>query len=244
MLSELTTAMLTQPNRVVTPEGVRIVRTVIEGQPVFFSVLNQKDRIQRKMWRGNFYEPEELEIIRAHFPKNGIFCDIGANVGNHSLFSLIYLGASKSIVFEPNPGAYDLLVLNMILNGVSDRVDFSFLGCGLSDHAEENVGLALREGNLGATRLVSGEGEVSILPGDTMLSGAKVDFIKIDVEGMEIAVLGGLKETIAANRPPIFLEIEHVNRDALEAWLSDAGYQIAVEGRQFQHNGNLLLLPA
>jgi Met-10+ like-protein len=57
------------------------------------------------MPKGVFYEREELEIIATHF-KGGTFVDIGANVGNHSIFAAKFLGASKVIAFEPNPTAY------------------------------------------------------------------------------------------------------------------------------------------
>jgi FkbM family methyltransferase len=242
-LTEPVAAMLARPHHVRTPEGVMVVRALIEGQVMQFALRDLEDRIQRRLLRGKFYEPEELEIIARYFPKDGVFCDIGANVGNHSLYALKYLGAVRSIVFEPNPAAYELLVLNVIFNDCIERVDFTHLGLGLSDSEADDMGLNIREGNLGATQLQAGGGDISVAPADVLLNGAAVDFIKIDVEGMELAVLGGLKETLARTQPPIFIELEHVNREGLEAWMADAGYHVAEEGRQFRHNGNLLLMP-
>ena len=242
-LSDTAAAILARPHHVATPEGVRLVRAVIEGQPVVFAIRDAGDRIQKRLARGKFYEPEELEIIARHFPKGAVFCDIGANVGNHSLYALMYLGAARALVFEPNPAAYELLLLNLVFNGLIERVDTGHLGLGLSDRAAGDMGLATRDGNLGATALRPGAGDVQVAPADQLLAGARVDFIKIDVEGMELAVLAGLTETVAAHRPPIFLELAHNNRPGLEAWMADVGYAVAEEGRQFRHNGNLLLLP-
>lgn len=242
-LSEHVAAMLDRPHHVRTPDGVMLVRAIIDDQVMHFAIRDLEDRIQRRLSRGKFYEPEELEIIARFFPKGGVFCDIGANIGNHSLYALKYLGAARSIVFEPNPTAYELLVLNAIFNDCVDRVDFSHLGLGLSDAAADDMGLNIREGNLGATQLEAGSGDISVAPADVLLDGEKIDFIKIDVEGMELSVLGGLRETLARTQAPIFIEVEHGNRDGLEAWMADTGYHIAEEGRQFRHNGNLLLMP-
>ncbi|MBL4628461.1 MAG: FkbM family methyltransferase [Roseicyclus sp.] len=241
ILSENVTAMLARPHHVRTPDGVMIVRAIVEGQVVHFATRDLDDRIQRRHARGKFYEPEELEIIARHFPKGGVFCDIGANIGNHSLYALNFLGAAKSIVFEPNPAAYELLVLNMIFNGCFEKVDFSHLGMGLSDIEADNMGLNLRGGSLGATQLEADSGDIQVAPADNLLDGTHVDFIKIDVKGMELAVLGGLTKTLAAHRPPIFVEVEHSNRPGLDAWMATSGYGIAEEGRQLRHNGNLLL---
>lgn len=236
-------AMLDRPHHVRTPEGVMIVRAIIDGQVIHFAIRDLEDRIQRRQSRGKFYEPDELELIARHFPKGGVFCDIGANIGNHSVYALKYLSASKAIVFEPNPTAYELLALNIIFNDCMDRVDFSNLGLGVSDTEAGNMGLSLKEGNLGATQLTEGGGDIQVAPADQLLDGETVDFIKIDVEGMELSVLGGLTKTLAAQRPPIFVEVEHSNRPGLDTWMAEAGYTVAEEGRQFRHNGNLLLLP-
>ena len=228
-----------------TPEGTRVVRAWIEGRPVLFCIRNPADRIQRKHSRGRFYEPDELALIKAHFPRGGVFCDVGANIGNHSLYALLYLGAAQAIVFEPNPGAYELLIANLALNRVADRVDLSHLGYGLSDRDQTGLQLQLHDNNLGATRLVAGAGEggIAVRTGDAMLAGRRVDFIKIDVEGMEMAALRGLEATIAACHPAIFLELEHDNRTDFLAWIEAQGYRLAHEGRRFQHNQNLLILP-
>ena len=244
-LSAAALAMIASPDIFSNPRRTRITRTVYEGQAIFFTVANRKDRIQARHAKGRFYEPEELKLIAQHFPRGGVFCDAGANIGNHSIYALKLLGAALTIPFEPNPVAYELFLSNMILNGVLDRVNVSTLGYGLSDRSDAPaMVLAPREKNLGATRLVASEaGQISMASGDALLAGARIDFLKVDVEGMELEVLRGFQQTIATSRPPIFLEVDHKNNDALMGWAAGQGYGVLVEGRSFKMNRNVLLGP-
>ncbi|MFZ1728189.1 MAG: FkbM family methyltransferase [Albidovulum sp.] len=221
-----------------------IISTEIDGQRMIFTVADRDDRIQKKHWRGKFYEPDELAEIARHFPKGGVFCDVGANVGNHTLFALKYLGAAKSIVFEPNPVAYRLLVSNILLNGVADRCDLSHLGLGIAEDSGQGFGLALRDGNLGAARLIEGEGSIEMASGDACLADQKVDFMKIDVEGMEMDVLKGFKAVIRRDRPVIFLELEKVNEKDFATWALAEDYSITEEVRSFAHNRNVVARPS
>jgi hypothetical protein len=54
----------------------------------------------------------------------------------------------------------------------------------------------------------------------------RVDFIKIDVEGMEEAVLEGAKVTIDKSKPILFIEVLKSNPDAIHKNLSALGYEI------------------
>ena len=244
-LSATALAMIASPDIFSNPRKTRITRAVHDGQPIFFTVLDRRDRIQARHAKGRFYEPDELQIIARHFPRGGVFCDAGANVGNHSLYAIKLLGACASIPFEPNPAAYELLLSNMILNGVLDRINLSTLGYGLSDRSDGALmSLEARDKNLGATRLVASEaGQIAMATGDALLAGARIDFLKVDVEGMELEVLRGFEQTIAACRPPIFLEVDHRNNDAVMAWAEGLGYGVLVEGRSFKMNRNVLLGP-
>ena len=85
------------------------------GQQVSMFVVNEWDYIQAHHLKGRFYEQEELELIGRHF-KGGVFVDVGANIGNHTIYALKFLGATKVIAFEPNPAAARILKVNLALN--------------------------------------------------------------------------------------------------------------------------------
>ncbi|MFQ5622737.1 MAG: FkbM family methyltransferase [Paracoccaceae bacterium] len=222
----------------------QVVRASVGGEPVFFTVANPEDAIQKEHFRGRFYETEELEIIRRHFPPGGRFCDIGANVGNHSLFVGKVLKASRIVLFEPNPQAIEILESNIYLNGLEHVCDRRHLGVGLSDAASEGHALRVRRDNLGGARLLPGEGgDIRVEVGDALLDGQDFDMFKIDVEGMEIGVLRGLSALIRRSRPKIFVEVENANAQAFQELAEEYGYAIVERFQRYRRNVNYLLEP-
>jgi FkbM family methyltransferase len=79
---------------------------------------------------------------------------------------------------------------------------------------------------LGATHFVPDPGgEVAVAPLDNLPLG-KVDFIKIDAEGMEMQVLAGAARLIAAQHPILYIEV--VDEGVLEfmAWVDGNQYRV------------------
>jgi FkbM family methyltransferase len=138
------------------------------------------------------------------------------------------LSPLKVIVIEPNPATFEILKANIALNRLDSRVDASYLGIGLSNRSARAVAMT-PAGNLGGTRLHLSEEQsaLRVVPGDALLFGRHIDFLKIDVEGMEIAVLEGLKRTIAAQRPRIFIEVDNSNVGKFFEWVAINNYYIA-----------------
>ncbi len=222
-----------------------IVTATISGREIRFFVQDEQDVIQQYHAIGQFYEVEKLQIITEVFPKGGVFVDIGSNVGNHSLYVGKFLHPRQIIVFEPNPPAIAILTLNMAMNGLQQVVDLTYLGTGLAD-VPSRAQARIPAGNLGGTWLAlsQDEGALVLIRGDDALAQRRVDFLKIDVEGMELQVLAGLQQTIATWRPPIFIEIENRNAEAFLAWTERQGYRIGRRFRRYEVNENYLALPA
>jgi FkbM family methyltransferase len=219
----------------------KIVRTSIESQEIFFFVNDEHDLIQRSHAQGSFYEIEELMIIKQYFT-GGCFIDIGANIGNHVIYVGKYLNPSRVVCVEPNPAALDILFINLRLNGLSDIVDQRYLGIGLGAAAGTAALLNPQNNNMGAMRLVTGEGDVRVAVGDDLLHTEDPSFLKIDVEGMEIDVLRGLERLITKCRPTMFIEIDNKNRQVFDEWRESHGYEIAATYRRYPTNENFLLL--
>ena len=169
--------------RPVQSRALELTHVRIGEQKVIFCTDMENDPIQRNHRRGQFYEGKELNGLKEVFPKGGTFVDIGANVGNHSLFAAMFLGAGKVVPFEPNPRAYRLLINNVLVNGLEQVFDLSKLGVGLSDMQEGGFAMEKRARNLGGAKMLPGEGKLQVFKGDTLLEGIEPAMIKIDVEG-------------------------------------------------------------
>lgn len=229
--------------RPVQSHALEMTHTRIGDKQVIFCTDMENDPIQRNHRRGNFYEAKELNGLKDLFPKGGTFVDIGANVGNHSLFAAMFLGAGRVVPFEPNPLAYRLLVQNILVNRLQDVFDLSMLGVGLSDEETGGYAMQEKERNLGGAKMLSGKGDLQVFRGDTLLKDTYPDMIKIDVEGMELSVLAGLGEVIAKHNPVLLVEVDNVNEEAFMQWVEDAGYDVAETVQRYRLNKNHLLKP-
>ena len=219
-----------------------VIETSFKGRKIRFFVTNERDEIQSRHRKGEFYEQEELDIIARHF-NGGVFVDVGANVGNHSLYAFAFLDAAKVIAFEPVPDASRLLEINIALNGFQDRVELHRKGLSDAPGFGEPEIDPRKIDNLGATRLAISETGLELARGDDLLC-EMVDFIKIDVEGLELQVLEGLRRTIADSRPLLFVEVENENRARFETLMAELGYKIAEQFRRYDQNVNFLAMPA
>ena len=220
-----------------------IVYSPFYGRPVQFFVRNVADTIQNHHVTGRFFELPELQAVHRHFPKGGVYLDVGANVGNHVLFVALAELTDKIIVIEPNPDAIALLQANLRLNELT-FVDRSFLGVGLSDVEVQAELVKPPPNNLGEAFVRDNpKGQIRLVTGDSLCAGRAIDFIKIDVEGHEMRVLAGLEQVIAANRPVMLVEVDRANREAFDAWVGARRYEVAESFKPRVENENLLVRP-
>lgn len=154
------------------------------------------------------YERDELELLMEWlkatpgFSGDGICLDVGANIGNHSVFFSRHF--SKVIAFEPNPWAHQLLQINAQW---SDKIECRSVA--LSDRAGQAT-IHFNLNNMGGGSLVAGEGErsaqVQTVRLDNLEFHEPIKLIKIDVEGHELGVIEGSQSTIEKHRPVILFE--------------------------------------
>ena len=157
------------------------------------------------------YEREELICLERHcFPKmrhRKTCLDIGANIGNHTLFFSDHF--ETVIAFEPHPRTFKVLKLNAELAGNVETHNI-----GLSNKAGK-VGVGQDKLNLAKTSLEHGGGangevvfKLERLDDFIVARDFKtIDFIKIDVEGHEAATLRGAEQTLKTYNPIVALEV-------------------------------------
>lgn len=158
----------------------------------------------------NFFEITFLNYLYInHNDQRGII-DIGANIGNHSLFFSKFIKNNIVHCFEPYPSNVNILRKNM------ENRNCIIYDIALSDHEGTLPLYNSQAGNFGGFSLHNyGKGvsfEVSkSIPIKTLDSFNlnDISMIKIDVENHENEILQDAKETILRNKPIIFLENLH-----------------------------------
>ncbi|QOG05430.1 FkbM family methyltransferase [Aureimonas sp. OT7] len=207
----------------------------------FLPYTGRNAGIERQQTRGQFFEADELAWLSRRLGPGRVIADIGANTGNHTIFFAGPMQAARVIPFEPLPDAAAMLSRAVAWNRLAN-VDLSMLHHGVGARPLAMRAERSERGGLGATRLVEDvTGDIKVQPLDALLTGP-VDFLKIDVEAMEMDVLSGAKGVIARNRPAIFIEVAEITADAFRIWLGENDYGVE---RVFSDKGhtNLLVLP-
>ncbi len=171
-----------------------------------------------------FYEREFLEALAVYIKPGELVLDVGANIGNHTLFFAGVCGA-RVIAFEPNPRSADLLRANIAANGLDDMARVEEIALGASEGAGEmeNTG---GENNLGAASVkIDGEGAIVIRRLDSIELAERPVLIKVDVEGMDLDVLKGAEQTLRTHTPIVAVEAaDRATFLAIASFLEGLGY--------------------
>jgi FkbM family methyltransferase len=219
-----------------------VVTARIQHRVIKFFVVNPNDTISRHHYRGCFYEQEGLDLISRAF-RGGTFVDIGAHIGNHAIYVATFLAPKEVIVFEPNPAAIAQFKLNAALNECK-TIDTRFLGLALGNSERRFNCRTPNPNNLGHTLLLDApDGEIRSVVADSILQSIPVDFIKLDVEGMELEILAGLSATLFRWRPTLFIEVFDHRREEFNHWLSEHSYRVVQTHRLYQNIANYLCSP-
>ncbi len=166
--------------------------------------LNPDDpMVTKRLVEERTWEPNETHWFLKTVKQGDVVVDVGANVGYYTLIAGKLVGDSgKVYAFEPDPVAFGLLQRNVALNGLNNVV--------LEQKAVSNkagsIRLFLSEENKGDHRIFeSGEERRSIpieavalddyFQGDTR----KIDFVKVDTQGAEAAIIDGMEQLIREN---------------------------------------------
>lgn len=221
--------------------AMETVHCTINGRQIAFCVNMLDDPIQNAHRKGQFYEQHELETLAQHIPAGATVLDIGANTGNHAMWWAMFGGAARVIVVEPNPLALEPLVGNVLGNQLESTIDLSHLGFGLGEFDRDDWGMKKHDRNLGATKMFAGQGTLSVRRGDAVFAQLSPDVVKIDVEGMEMAVLAGLNALISRARPVIMIEVRDTQADEFAQWASAQGYEAQILSKEPKFTNHLLL---
>lgn len=177
------------------------------------------------------YEKFELEIFFEWIARiginfnNSIAIDVGANIGNHSIYFAKYF--SRVFAFEANPRTYQILKINATLVNNIEVFNYGISNSNgpliLSSHPNDVNGSSI------TTRLDYYPIEIEGLTLDSIEGLNNVSLLKIDVEGHEYQVIDGAKNLIRRFMPIILFEQHYSDFDdsgsSVVHLLKSLGYQ-------------------
>lgn len=196
----------------------------------------------RRFWSGPSPDADLISFLSRAVPENGVFLDVGANIGVFSAaLARARRGRLRGAAFEPVPLTHRLLESTLRLNKVTGfRAERIAL-------AEEGGTLRLSSFGGGANNFVvraEDGGPSVVVPAMSLDEWVEQhpdllpDAMKIDVEGLELAVLRGGRRTLGARRPALVVECHcacwpglGILPDEVERLLRSLGYSSLADRR-------------
>lgn len=199
-------------------------------------------------WR---YDLPERRLLRDNLPANGVFLDIGANIGLYTLTAMQVIGAGGRILaFEPNPATRQRLLFNIAANSATANASApTVLDIGVADRESQFV-LQLDSSNLGASS-ISDNNRSRLKQADPRRTDViihckpllsvlheqqinHIDVLKIDIEGAEDKAMG----PYLRNAPDALLARLVIIENSPQLWQEDIfallkqrGYQRILHNR-------------
>lgn len=210
----------------IAPDRYEIYR--VEGGLIFLNLHESSAMVQRAM---GSYEPAKHALIRRHLRPDMTFIDVGANKGDFTLLAARLAGNSGRVIsIEPEPENRSMLQRSIALN---EYANIRVMQVALSDGdgtAKLQIGATSGAHTLSPEFNGSRTVEVPTRTLDGVVAEqqlASVDMIKIDVQGLELAVLRGAIQTLRAS-PRIILLLDlpkqSEKRRAIGEYLAQFGF--------------------
>jgi FkbM family methyltransferase len=162
-----------------------------------------------------FYHYEEnvkAEVLE-HLPRNGIFFDIGANIGLISLFISRFRKDATIYAFEPSQVTSLALENSVKENNISN---IHVIKKGVSNNTQDNISFFIDSKSSGGNSLlrsaisheVKTSESISLVSLDDFIasSGKIPSVVKVDVQDAEGLVIEGARKLIKENAPTFIIE--------------------------------------
>lgn len=152
-----------------------------------------------------FVEPDVLRFVRNTVLRGWCCVDVGAHCGTVSVRMAKLVSPNGLVIaVEPISGNADLLERNLRSRGLLSRCIIVRAAAGAGENRT-----AMVRGEHSTTWRMTGDGETNPAAeqvdvhrlDDICRSHRRPDFVKVDVEGAELDVVGGARKTLAESRP-------------------------------------------
>lgn len=163
--------------------------------------------------RDRQYEPHVTRVLKGLLSAGATFVDVGANIGYFSLLSASLVGPKgRVLAFEPNQANCELLRHSAAANSFETIIDIHPVAV-----AESRQQIAFATAGVDSNGRVinpsEADDEVIPLPvveavalDDVLATAARIDVVKIDVEGAEARVWQGMQSILQRHHPPLLFE--------------------------------------
>ncbi|MEQ9454784.1 MAG: FkbM family methyltransferase [Phycisphaeraceae bacterium] len=198
------------------------------------------NEVTRSLMMTGLYDPTELSYLQQTLQPGMTFIDAGANLGLYSLVASRRVGPEgRVIAIEPSCREHDRLLRHIDINhanniealklAVADDIDTIGLKVADDKHAGHNT---LGSFAYEATRLdrVECVRTTTIDQIVSQRSLSRVDLIKLDIEGAELAAIRGASETLQRFQPELLVEFNEKSLNAQGATAADLWSQIESHG--------------
>ena len=176
----------------------------------FIYELDLSDYIGHYLYFG--FEDDSLSDLYNRISDGAVIFDIGANIGSTAMHFATCAKNTTVYGFEPDAHNFKIATNNIKLNNFKNITLYNF---GLGDKKMQSKLFIKDDNNRGMNRILNDEKSelsYSVIDVNTLddvveeIKPTKIDVIKIDVEGFEMKVLTGAKNTLLKFKPKLFLE--------------------------------------
>lgn len=173
-------------------------------------ILNPSDHMQSGLFWLGAQDYWDIYHIKKLLKPGDVIFDVGANFGYYSIVLSASLNKQCEVhAFEPNQPTYDRLLRNIELNELTEIIVTHRLG--LSDVAGTGHIIERADNSGAATIEITQEGgNADLITLDDFCRDRKIarmDFMKIDIEGFEERMLLGGRDIIKKLKPVMLIEL-------------------------------------
>jgi FkbM family methyltransferase len=144
---------------------------------------------------------EEARLLEKLVEPGMQILDVGANIGLYTLLLARLTGeAGKVFAFEPEPNLFSVLCENCAANAAHNVTPFQCAAGDTNGRATfQRATFNSGDNRLGASKSGAESIDVEVARLDEVLPVRTVQFIKLDVQGHELAALTGMQEVLASS---------------------------------------------
>jgi FkbM family methyltransferase len=177
----------------------------------------RREIVGAELCRTGFIEAPVTRFLLRHLRPGMVFVDVGAHYGYHSLVASLVVGHGRVVSLEPGRGVFPLLAANVAGAGNVDALPVAAFSGEATLHLRDfgphysalstllpsaRVPPAERRGLRGGTYPVRAVALDDLLDA----AGLVPDVVKLDAEGAELAILGGMRRLLEQVGPVVTLE--------------------------------------